>query len=380
MGIALAGGSSLGVAMGPQTRQRTVDVTSSATITSSDAAVVEAVGSRLKALSAGSAVITASFDALSGTEQVVVVASVEDPLTTMELSASLSPAGAGSSTPTLNLVQGGTTQGSLRLGFASGLVWSDVSAKDWLTVADVASFSSSHASAVAVDTLALLTQHNNQMNEVSVDTQSHDWASHGPCPSGACAVLQHALPMWSNLRAAAGDADLGARYGLQFVQEASGLRRLQVGIAATTQSGHNLIGFEITVEPEAGYLSSSGAEYIEASWPGVSTALDLPPYKAVATNLDSSLDGYVALGEMRLAVTQGGVVLITGRMLSLVTCQQGLDCGQPDNTVDAPGDIVAGEGYAALSTSRRARRLSEPPTAEARAAAVPARRQRRRHR
>ena len=126
MGIALAGGSSLGVAMGPQTRQRTVDVTSSATITSSDAAVVEAVGSRLKALSAGSAVITASFDALSGTEQVVVVASVEDPLTTMELSASLSPAGAGSSTPTLNLVQGGTTQGSLRLASRRG-VWSDVS-------------------------------------------------------------------------------------------------------------------------------------------------------------------------------------------------------------------------------------------------------------
>ena len=135
--------------------------------------------------------------------------------------------------------------------------------------------------------------------------------------------MQHVLPMCANLRAAPGDADLGARYGLQFVQEASGAHRLQVGIAATTQSGHNLIGFEITVEPEDGYLSSSGAEYIEASWPGVSTALDLPPYKAVATNLDSSLDGYVALGEMRLSVTQAGVVLITGQMLSLVACQQG---------------------------------------------------------
>ena len=100
-------------------------------------------------------------------------------------------------------------------------------------MADVASFPS-HASAVAVDTLALLTQHNNQMNEVSVDTQSHDWASHGPCPSGACAVLQHALPMWSNLRAAAGDADPRLRAAV--CAGGPGQRRLQVGIAVTTQA------------------------------------------------------------------------------------------------------------------------------------------------
>ena len=67
-------------------------------------------------------------------------------------------------------------------------------------------------------------------------------------------------------------------------------------------------------------------------------------------------------------------------MLSLVTCQQGLDCGQPDNTVDAPGDIVAGEGRRAQYVATRWR-LSELPTAEARGRACPrARRQRRRHR
>ena len=121
--------------------------------------------------------------------------------------------------------------------------------------------------------------------------------------------------------------------GLQFVQDGD---FLSIAIRTSTTWGNHLKGFEITidlVDKGAGtHVSGLGGSYTDADWSGVSPSLDdTLPYKAAGTNLASTLSGDIELGEMKLAVVGSGVILISGDILAMITCMNGLDCDDAAN-------------------------------------------------
>ena len=162
----------------------TTVVTSQSTITSDTTAIVEVVGSRLKALSPGQSTIAATFGGLSSSTTVEVSDAVLDPITAVTVTASLS------SQSTLRKVQNGTEQCGIRLNFQSGLVFNNVGDLDWLTIPEVVTLQSNNPSKIGVDSSGLLTLFDNHYERVGISAtttreQGGISAAAGGSPLGA---------------------------------------------------------------------------------------------------------------------------------------------------------------------------------------------------
>ena len=171
------------------------------------------------------------------------------------------------------------------------------------------------------------------------------------------------------------DVDLGAATGFQFAQSGG---VLSLGMRMRVSPAEYLYGFQIEVGPfeadgDTGrpkYLTSdtaAGAAFAHAPAGNrfgtpATYVLNNPPGLASvgASDIASSASGLVDLGTLTLGVVGSAVVEITGRIVAASFSSGRALPGKPP--------IIAGTGYAALSTGRRRRQLGG---AEALASAMP---------
>ena len=343
------------------------DVTSATSFSSNNAAAVTTPsGSRMYANAAGTATITASWG-LSGSKSVstadlTVVNSVLNAATAVDLVVSLSSG-------TLNLEAGGTSSTTVRVTFTNGLYFSSLASLDWLSVSEMIVFGSSHPAVVSVDADGTLTQHDNSHEEVTVNaTLSSD------------ATVTDEQAMKANLKPAAKDVDFGASTGFQFVQTGS---LLAVPVRIRSASGKKLINFQVKASFDDSILTSNtdsasggSASYASGTWSGVTDTLNNPPgeFQLVGSDASSTLSGEVDVGTVQLNVVGSGVTLITGEIVELISSNDG---GTTQDAVTRGTAVVAGEGYADVTSSRRRRAMSTPaPVLQSRAERNAARRPR----
>ena len=262
----------------------------------------------------------------------------------------------------ITLELNGTRNAEVRLDFDSGAFFVDATQDlDWITAQELLNFSSSDAGVISVSESGTFTLHDNHYERVRLSTTL---ACGLPCGGGA---LSSSLSVAANLAAGVNDVDLGSLTGVQFTQSGD---TLDVGVYATTQSGHNLVGFQIMIDPLDNSVLTSGCATsgspcasFTAGFSGASASLNSPPTIAQVSggSLTSTSSGSnILLGTLRPVVVGSGVPLLQGKIVVLTTCETGFNCNDASNR-NSPDEtpIAAGQGYASLTSSGRRRRLSD---------------------
>ena len=327
----------------------------------SNASVAEMEGQRVKVLAAGAVSVNATFGAHSRAELLLhVVDLMLDPITSITLRL---PDLKASDTMQAQLY--GTLDAVVRLDFNSGAVVDDaIKDLDWIPVRTLLAFHSSNTGVVSVSDYGTFTLQDNHYERIELRTSL---ACSVPCNG---AVPMSSLSIAANLAAGVGDVDLGSLTGLQFTQSGD---TLAIGMYATTQSGYNLVGFQVVLDPlDESYLTSGCASggspcaSFAPSYTGASAALNNPSSMAQvqATDLQSTVSGSnIHLGTITLPVVGSGVTLLQGQIVTMTTCQGGDDCNDANMRIRQDlSPIAAGQGYVLLTSSRRRRRRMSQAT------------------
>ena len=155
----------------------------------------------------------------------------------------------------------------------------------------------------------------------------------------------------ANLQAIAGDVDLGSLTGVQFEQVGD---KVTLGIFATVTG--TLLNFQVEVDIDPSFLlADTGSESI--GFPSTVVTLNSPPrlVRILANEPRSTYSGEnIHLASVTLSVVGGGVTLITGTIVELISKSGGSQFRVSDRAIDA------GTGYAVLALASSRRRLSVP--------------------
>ena len=291
----------------------------------------------MQAKSAGSSTISATFGAHTTVNATLtVVNEFLDAATSLSWSV---PAVDGD-----NLERSDSVWTQVELTYASGLIHLDLANStydSWIEIGNLVSFSSSEPGVVSLSSEGQLTLLDNHHAAVSLG------AGVSCMPSVSATTSQFA-----NMKAAALDVDFGSLTGLQF-PHTSGSSFLDVAVHVRPSAGTSLKAFQIKIGPlDAGLLdSASGATWAGGgSFSGVATQFDNPSTEVVlsASDTASSVSSQATLGTVRLNVVAFGVTLIDGEIASIVV-QDGSGVSSELQYVA----VVAGRGYASLSSGRR---------------------------
>ena len=256
---------------------------------------------------------------------------------------------------TLSLIAGTSQSSKVKLSHRNNVILEDVfSTLDWVDVESVISFSSDDIGTISVDTTGQLTLYDNAGYPVNVTAQLQ-------CKDS----ISHTLEVAANLKPAELDVDFGQARGLQFTQTSDvyGLPILAVGVRIQTPPGERLINFQVICDLSDSSVLSSGKVTVAGTdhhssfadqFGGTIGTLNSPKsqFQLVANNLQSGKTGNVDVGTVTLRVVGSGVVLVTGNIVDLITFD-----ARDVRTHIMNVDVVAGRGYASLSTAARRRGL-----------------------
>lgn len=311
-------------------------ITSSVSLTSSNDNVIRIEGSRLRALSVGSATITARFGSFSSAfAELPVLDAVVAPLASIGLSVPLA------AQETLSLAESDHVPSVPALVYTNGLTFVNAHDLDWVEVAELLSFSSSEPSVVAVSATGNLTLLANGAARVVISAQS-------VCiDEVAASYAPDRVSMWANLLPEPGGVDLGNLLGPQFV---SYLGMLPVAVRIHVPLGERLVNFQVVVGPfDTTIISSRGGFYLDAGgFSGVEDTLNDPQseFQLAASDAASTASGLVEIGTVMLAINGSGTAFISGEVVELITITS---AGEQRSYGGV--DIAAGAGFVTVPVS-----------------------------
>jgi len=325
-------------------------VTGQSSYTTSAASAVSASGSGwggvLAGVGEGTASIVASFGGGDATASASLAVDVD---TDAEIAAlSLSVAGV------LHAESGGGFGSSLTVTLDDGTVYSDAHSLEWLDATAIVSYGSEVSSAVAVDAAGTLTLLDNHYESVGITATT------------ACSPFTTATATTvPNLAVPFRGVDLGANDGLQFSVGADGSVAVPVIVNA---QGVRLKAFQVYVDFDPDLLRASG--YSEgvgggtgatSSFSGPTVTLNSPIEQAKlfgAKAASVAPTDLVQIATVILAVQPGagGVTLISGEVVGLITCSVCDPTDPDDDDSSGLGAVTDGAGYVSLDGRRRERR------------------------
>ena len=328
------------------------DVTSQSRFVSSAPEVIylsSTSSTRMQALSAGSATVSASFGSNTTARAVLGVQNM-----TLDAASSLTW-----NVPTVdsnNLEAGAYVWTQVQLTYMSGLVHRDLASSSyasWISIGALISFSSSQAAAMAISSEGRLALQDNY--HVAVDL-----GASVSCSSS----VSTSLSRYANLKALPMDADFGSLSGMQF-PHTPGASYLDVAVHVRPAADTKLKAFQIKLGPlsPVALNSAAGASWTDSgTFSGIATQFDNPSTEVVlsASDTASTVSTLITLGTVRLNVVGAGVHLIEGELVTIVV--------QTASGTDSELQYVAavaGQGYVNLQLSRR-RALDAGPLTAAR--------------
>ena len=319
-----------------------IDVTSAASLSSSDSSVVGVadVGSRLFVKKPGAVTIRAAFNANYTTATLGVSDDVLAQVASVNLNVPLTLS-------TLALRVGATQVSTTRVTYTNGVIFEDAGSLDWLKMDEFISVSSSDPEVVGVSSGGLLTAISNGYVTVTASSS---------CVATGAGYAPSAVKMWMNLEPAPGDVDLGSQFGSQFVSE-NGF--LPVAVKISVPPNERLVSFQIVVGPfdEKVVTSGVGSYYVNSgTFSGVTETLNKPggKFQLAWSDPGGVVSGTtVEIGTVNLRVTSSGASSITGEIVAFKTRNlAGTDMSY-GSSVSAVVPIVAGRGKFVGSGSRQ---------------------------